>query len=549
MADIIDFSTLRGAGAGRLSGEQRPAAGGRPGSEGRLSSQGRPEPGGIPSGLAGVPGAGAAGGAGEVVGRIGGAAGPDKGGAHEYPVPQAGQQVRLVYPAGAELPAGLPAESACLAIELTTHADGQADFLVTVPADAATPLAREAQTSLARTAGVDARDLSAMERVRASLGQAAVDRFVATFVQRHFLQLAVQRTGVATYLSPDTPDAHAPRDGEPYAFHASVLLRPQVRLTSYDPVEVAFPEKEKVSSKDVSEYLAHMADQMATFQEDPTRDKVVDGDFVTVTMEATYDGKPFSALTRRGVLYEVGSGTLPDEFDANVTGMAPRQRKTFSVSVPMPDDKGGLAYAVVQVKLTLEHIDRKVPATINDAWVAANAPQAGTLLGLRGQIRDALERDAENAYRGELASRCAAELAKRLTPVPGEAYVRRMRDQLMDQFALGLANQGVDVQAYLSQPGFDRAGFQAHMTRQAADELRQGLALTVLAEHLGLTVSQDDLRAAVSSLAPGNERQALRELTQSGQLEQVRGIALRANASEWLIKHAKDASGPKLQLV
>ena len=525
MADIIDFSTLH-------SGGSTPP---------------------VPSGLVGVGGDALSGAgramAGEVIGAIGGDAvetdAPDDG-AFEHPVPKAGEQVRYAYAAEA----GAKDVAGRLAIELATHADGEAQLTVTAqPADV-TPLVQEARTNLARSVGADVRDLAVMEQVKSALGQEAYDQFVASYVQRTLLQHAIVRTGLATFLSPSLPNPKAVEDGKPYSFSASVLLKPHAELTSYEPVEFEFPEQREVDSKDVTEYLDRMADQLGTYEDDYTRTEAADGDVVTISTQATYDdGRPFATLTRANFPYQVGSGMLPEELDRALAGMPVHDTRDVSVSLPMTDDDGNVAYSMISVRLTLHGVQRKVPAVINDAWVMQNAPQAGTLLGLRGQIRDALEKDAKAAYHDEMAARASEALSARLATEPGEAYVDRMRAQLTDQFTLSLANQGIDVQSYMARPDFDADAFTQKMTDEARDQLRTSMAVDALADHMNVKPSEDAMNQVVAAMAPGNERQALRELKESGQIAQVEAMARRLQASEWLVNTAKDTRGPKLQLV
>lgn len=523
MADIIDFSTLSGS---------QPAGG---------------------SGLVGLSGASLTGAgraaAGEVIGTIGGVeedVPATDGAALDHPAPKAGEQVRYTYAAdeGAEDVSGR------LAVELATHADGEAQLTVTAqPADVA-PLVQDARTNLARSVGVDVRDLAAMEQVKGALGQDAYDKVVASYVQQNLLQHALERTGIETFLSPSLPNPKAVGDGAPYSFSASVLLKPRCELTSYEPVEFEFPEQKEVDSKDVTEYLDRMADQLGTYEDDYTRTEAADGDVVTISTQASYaDGRPFATLTRANFPYQVGSGMLPEEFDKTLIGMPVHDTRTFAVSLPMTDEEGNVTSSMISVRMTLHGVQRKVPALINDAWVMQNAPQAGTLLGLRGQIRDALEKDAKAAYHDEMAARASEALSARLATEPGEAYVDRMRAQLTDQFTLSLANQGVDVQSYMARPDFDAEGFVQKMTDEARSQLRTSMAVDALAEHLDLPLSDDAVNQVVSAMAPGNEAQALRELKQSGQMAQVEAMARRLQASEWLVNTAKDARGPKLQLL
>ncbi len=447
--------------------------------------------------------------------------------------PRAGDETELIY----------DPKPGSVGVRLATDAEGTARFTVTAPAADVAASMQAARTALVQNFGVDPRDVQAVEAVRSQLGAGTFDAFVTTFVQQHFFSEALLRTGVLPFLDPDLLTSDAPVEGQDYTFEVETLLRPSIELTSYDPVEVALPLKREVTSKDVTEYLANMADELATWEEDPARDVVLEGDRVTLNLEATTpDGREFKALTGRHVPYLVGSRVIGEDFDRELVGMKPRERRTFSVSVPVPGENGAVDFQMVQVKAQIDEIQKKVPAKIDDAWVAKNMPEAQTLLGLRGRVRTLLEREAERAYHDELMVSTADELAKRLVDEPDDRYVDKMRDELVAQYVADLQRQGIDYQQFMSQPGFDMAAWEQEMGEEARSALCRGLALDALADHLDIDLEQEDIAKVVAQMAPGHEQEALQGLVESGQMPKMCEVALRTRANEWLVEHVKGAS-------
>ena len=174
----------------------------------------------------------------------------------------------------------------------------------------------------------------------------------------------------------------------------------------------------------------------------------------------------------------------------------------------------------------IDQIQKRVPAKIDDAWVAQNMPEAQTLLGLRSRVRTLLEREAEAAYHDEMMSRTADELAKRLLDEPDERYVAKMRDELVAQFVENLQRSGIDYQQYIAQPGFDVEAWNRQMTEDAQAALRRGLALDALADHLDINLEEEDIAKVVAQMAPGHEQEALQGLLDSGQMPKMCEVAL-----------------------
>ncbi len=490
--------------------------------------------------------------------------------------PHAGEEVELTY----------DPKPGSVGVSVYTIPDGTAHLTVTAPAaDVATVMAT-ARNALLASFGIAPGDERGLEAVMSSVGQASFDAFVASFVQQHFFGKAMLRTGIMPFLSPDFLTDDVPQEGEDYVYELEVLMRPSYELTSYDPVKVKLPEKREVGSKDVTACLDGMAEELATWENDPSRESVSDGDHVSLNLDATADGREFKPLTGRHLPYVVGSGAISPEFDGNLVGMKPRERRDISVSVALPDDQGGVAYQVVQLKVQIDEIQRRVPAKIDDVWVATNMPEAQTLLGLRSRqggvayqvvqlkvqideiqrrvpakiddvwvatnmpeaqtllglrsrVRTLLEREAEAAYHDELMVLCAEELATRLVGDPDERYVEKMRDELISQYIEDLHRSGIDYQQFVSQPGFDVNLWEKSMLEEADHALRRGLALDSLADHLDIQLEEADIAKVVSAMAPGHEEEVLGTMVETGQMPKMCEIALRTRANEWLVDHVQ----------
>lgn len=445
--------------------------------------------------------------------------------------PCAGDEVELTYDPKPD----------SVGVTLSTTPEGLARLVVLAPAVDVGPAIRAAHDTLLANFGMAPGDERGLEAICRSMGQASVDAFVTTFVQQHFFGKAMVRTQIMPFLSPDYLTDELPVEGSDYRYELEVLMRPSYELTSYEPVHVKLPEKKEVTSKDVTSYLSGMSEELATWENDATRDAAEAGDHVTLNLDATANGREFKPLCGRHVPYIVGAGTVSPELDEALAGMKPRERRELSVSVPVPGESGELAYQMVQLKVQLDEIQRRVPATIDDVWVATNMPEAQTLLGLRSRVRTMLEREAERAYHDELMALCAEELATRLIGDPDEVYVDKMRDELISQFLEDLQRSGLDYQQFVSQPGFDVQAWEAGMTDEAYRALRRGFALDALADHLDIQLDQADIAKVVASMAPGHEEEALTAMVETGQMPKMCEIALRTRANEWLVEHVRGA--------
>ena len=452
----------------------------------------------------------------------------------------------------------LSAKDAELAVELDLTEEGKAHIVVAVPAALLPAAVEDARKTVARSFGVDVRDDAQMRQLEAQLGAQGLNSLLPMYVQQRFFKRACEIVGFTPYLQPSVSRPTMPEEGKDLVFTADALICPTVELSSYDPVEVEFPKKREVTTQDVSAYLDAMAERLATYEPDLTRSAVEPGDHLVITLKLEGDDAAAAGMAAgqpQRLAYDMGAGMMPEEFDRTLVGAKVGETRSFSLSMPDPADpagaegQDGTAYEVLRGTVSVNEIDRKVPAVINDAWVMKNAPEAATLLGLRSQVREVLEAQADDQWRTQMLGLTADALGARIEKMPGEAYVQAVRDTLVSGFVLDMQRQGMDARAYMSRPDFDHETFEREMAAQAEQTLRHDLALDALADHRGVEVSDDDVRQIVARMAPGHEAETMRAMGESGEIDRVRADARRIRANDWLVTTAKDSSGPHLQLL
>ncbi|HEX5974896.1 MAG TPA: trigger factor, partial [Rubrobacteraceae bacterium] len=143
---------------------------------------------------------------------------------------------------------------------------------------------------------------------------------------------------VETDLRPiDRPEIHfdEPLDEEEgFKFSATVAVRPEASLGEYRGVEVPRREAE-VSEEQVDEQLEQVREQFATLAAVEDR-PVGDGDFVIIDFrgERMTTGEPLEGGEAEDYMLEVGRGELLPDFEENLIGMKPGERKQFGVTFP-----------------------------------------------------------------------------------------------------------------------------------------------------------------------------------------------------------------------
>lgn len=174
---------------------------------------------------------------------------------------------------------------------------------------------------------------------------------------------------------------------------------------------------------------------------------------------------------------------------------------------------------------------------IDDAWVAANMPEAGDLAGLLAKVEALLAR----TRRAQALDACGTALAERLaTPVP-ERCVEVRTGERRDRMAERLAAQGMTLEEWCVRQGGTARAWEEAERERARRELEADFALDALADHLGLQVDEQTIAHALRFAAQAQNREEYDELAwcaETGQTHRLCEYALRLAAREWLLERA-----------
>ena len=106
-------------------------------------------------------------------------------------------------------------------------------------------------------------------------------------------------------------------DGQQLAFTAEVDIQPKFELPDIDGLPVTV-DNATVTPDEVEEYIAGLRERFASLR---GVDRPAEaGDYVSIDLSASVDGKPVEDAQASGISYEVGSGSVLDGLDEALTG-------------------------------------------------------------------------------------------------------------------------------------------------------------------------------------------------------------------------------------
>lgn len=323
-------------------------------------------------------------------------------------------------------------------------------------------------------------------------------------------------------------------EGEGFSYSAIVTVKPAVELTSYDAVEVEVPSVE-ATAEEVDAQLEQLRNYYPEFQDANANTKVKEGQVVVLTSTVTNDkGEKNETLSMSETQYELGTGLYPAAFDAELIGLKKGNEKQFDVdftdddsmvSQILGDDKGLLHFDV-----KVDVIKKKVIPEIDDE-LAKNFgfdDLAAMRTALEEQIKGEKEQNAPARKQNEvlmaLAARVEGDLPENLCEIE-EA-------NLLQSFFRQLQANGISFDQYLEAANLTSDQFKEDTKKQAADLVRQDLALDAWARHFDIPATDEEVTAEFEAADVDDPAAVQKEWLEAGRLPEVREGIKRAKALE-----------------
>jgi trigger factor len=334
-------------------------------------------------------------------------------------------------------------------------------------------------------------------------------------------------------IAPPDIDITGGQESGDIAFDAVVEVRPTIEVPGYGGLQVTL-ERPGVDEAALDAQIDRMRELDSTLV-DVDR-AVQDGDTVTIDVAGTLDEEPQPGLTADDYSYTVGSGAITPEVDEHLVGAKAGDTLSFAATHPDPDETRQLQFEVV-----VKDVKEKVLPEITDEW-AAEASEFDTVAELRASLAERMTRVRKAQAQMTLREKVGEALAALVTDgIPDAMVNHEMQDRLQD-LAMRLQAQGMQLDQYLAMTGADPETFSQELRDTATSGVKVDLALRAVAEAEGIECTDEDLSDELEGVASrvGQTADEVRErFERVGQISAVRSDIRKRKALEWLLERAE----------
>ena len=212
------------------------------------------------------------------------------------------------------------------------------------------------------------------------------------------------------------------KDKENFSFTVEVDVRPEISLPNFSEIKIEVDDV-KVNDGDIDEQIQSLRTRFGTLT--TVEKNVATGDFVTIDLVATKDGKDLDGGTANDLSYEVGSASMIDGLDEALIGLAANGKKSFDTAlVGMAEGEKGT------VKVTVKAVKERELPPVDDAF-AKLASEFETLAELKADLTTRLTRLKEMEQGAQARDLLVEKLTSTVDiPLPSEIIEAEVNDHL-----------------------------------------------------------------------------------------------------------------------
>ncbi len=302
---------------------------------------------------------------------------------------------------------------------------------------------------------------------------------------------AVKESGAVVVSRPEIEVVSCTKE-DGFTVKAVLTTYPEVTIGEYKGLKA---EKNAI---DVSDELIDA--ELAALQDRNSRlvsvsDRAAENnDTVNIDFEGFVDGKAFEGGKGEGFDLVLGSGQFIPGFEDQIVGHNIGDEFDVNVEFPAEYHAEELAGKPAVFKTKINEIKVKELPELDDEF-AKDISEFDTLDALKEDIRKHKEEEAESAAQLDLENKLVQQVVDSMQANIPQAMYDVRADEMVQDFANRLAQQGLDLETYLKFTQMDREQFKKTFAEQAQQQVKIRLALEAVVKAEGITASDEDLEA------------------------------------------------------
>ena len=298
--------------------------------------------------------------------------------------------------------------------------------------------------------------------------------------------------------------------GKSFIYVASVALKPEVKLGKYKGVKIEKVSTE-VTDADVDAEIEkeRRANSRTIVEEDRP---VKDGDITVINFEGFVDGVAFEGGKGENYPLTIGSGQFIPGFEEQLIGAKIGEDVEVNVTFPEDYQAEDLAGKAAVFKCKVNEIKETELPEADDEF-ASEVSDFDTIAEWKEDLKKSLTEKKVASAKEEKENKALEAAVENAEMVIPDAMAEFECEQMINDYAMRLSQQGLSIDQYLMFTGMDMDGLKAQMKPQAIKTIKSRLVLEAIVNEEKLEANDAEIDAEIAKMAEmyGMEADKLKE--------------------------------------
>jgi len=320
-------------------------------------------------------------------------------------------------------------------------------------------------------------------------------------------------------------------DSDGMAYSAIFEIYPEIETVNLNNVKIERPMTE-IKDKDLDQMIVKLQKQKQTWKKVDRAAKR--DDQVTTDFEGKIDDIAFEGGTGQDMKVVIGSGSMLEEFEKGLKGMAAGEEKTVDVSFPENYHGKEVAGKTAQFILKVSMVEKAVLPKIDDEFAKSFGVEDGNVDTFKSEIRDNMEKELAQKLKTRTKNEVMKGLLEKNEVLVPKAMVSEEIKVLKAQAA---QNMGQDPAQ------FDANNFPDELfNEEGSKRVQLGLLVAAIIHEEKITLDQSRFNSTLEEMSETYEspQEVLDYYTKNEKARtNLEGMVLEDQVVEFILSKAK----------
>ena len=321
------------------------------------------------------------------------------------------------------------------------------------------------------------------------------DKTAEKLIPKSYLE-AIEKINIQPIDQPEIKVIQIEED-KPLIFEATVQVRPEVKLGSFDKISIQ-KEDIKVTDSDVKNEIRKIQENQAKLNVVKNRKSKKD-DFLLIDSEGYVEGKVIEGSKVEKQLVQLGKNAAP-EFNDKLVGCSAGEEREIKILVPKDIEDKKIAGKEITYKVKVIEVKEKELPELDEDFVKTIGNYK-TLDDFKKDIKDKLEKKVEminkNNYERKLLEKVVDVCEVKVPKVLIERELEYMMKSLEDD----LKAKDLSLQDYYTSIKTDEEKVKKEYEIVAEKKIKQELVLDKISQAEKIQVTEKEVKDKIKTIA------------------------------------------------